>query len=64
MLATSPHIPLDKLNSVVRFDVQQLVEYFLPYEWHPLPTDLRRTILLFSGHIRIGTRSFLYVYYP
>jgi hypothetical protein len=64
MLATSPVFRFGKINSVVRFDLAALVEHFLPRDRFDMPLALRREILLLSGHIRIGTRSFMYVYYP
>ena len=64
MLQTAPVLRSGKMNSVVRFQLNDLVDRFLPPDDFPLPQDLRRMILLFSGHIRLGTKSFLYIFYP
>ena len=64
MLQTAPVLRFGKMNSVVRFHLTELVDSFLPPDDFPLPADIRRMLLLFSGHIRVGTRSFLYIFYP
>ena len=48
----------------MHFKLGELIEHFLPYDSFPMPTALRREILLLSGHIRVGTKSFMWVYYP
>ena len=64
MLATCPVFPYSKVNSIMHFKLGELIEHFLPYDSFPMPTALRREILLLSGHIRVGTKSFMWVYYP
>ena len=52
------------MNSLMQFDARHVVNHILPEESAPLPLCLRRMILEFSGHIRIGTKSFMYIFFP
>ena len=53
-----------KMNSFIQFELAEVVDTMLPPDDQPLPLCLRRLILELSGHIRIGTRSYIYVFYP
>jgi hypothetical protein len=53
-----------KMNSFIQFDLAEVVDTLLSPDDFALPLCLRRLILEFSGHMRIGTRSYIYVFYP
>jgi hypothetical protein len=56
--------PKRYMSSLMQFDINNIVNHIMPFSVTPLPLCIRRHILELSGHIRVGTRSYMYVFYP